>query len=132
MMSVSTARILGLNWTQEDVDFSNRTLVRKDIPAPDAPLPDQPLRDDARGVERFVQNRIVSALLRHAEHHGYGLNEISCHMQEGIFTAEELSQLMQLLGSSLQGWGEFDFVSQELWDRVTAGNAGTDEIKEAR
>ena len=75
------------------------------------PSPIQPIDRDARGVLRFRENRIVSRVLDVAKAQGYGLNEIAC----GDFTAEERQQFAQLIGYSLDGYGDLSYVGAEAY-----------------
>jgi hypothetical protein len=73
---------------------------------------DQPLvvKD---GVVRFQENAIVRYLL---DHGGIDLNRIA--MLD--FNNADRAQFAQLIGYSLSGYSEFDFVSDELYERAEA------------
>jgi hypothetical protein len=71
--------------------------------------PIQPLYTDSRGVTRFKGNKIVGFLL---ENGGYNMNSIA-----GMnFSNEDREQFAQLIGYSLGGFGELDYVSDETYE----------------
>lgn len=74
--------------------------------------PIQPLAKDAKGVLRFKENALVSALLEHWRATGFGLNELAlkfCTQEH----ADDWQQLAQLIGYSLSGYGELSYVSDD-------------------
>lgn len=75
--------------------------------------PDQELVQDAHGTIRFAKNRVVDKLLDIASQHGYSLNEIAIDRCNGLFTDNEVSQLNQLTGYSVSGWGGLSYVTEE-------------------
>lgn len=75
--------------------------------------PPQPLETDKNGILRFKQNAIVRYLLDNGPH---DLNAIALLP----FSAEDRSQFAQLIGYSLSGYGELDYVSNEDYDRALA------------
>lgn len=90
--------------------------------------PIQPIITDPHGVERFKENKIVSALLDFGRDHGFGLNQIACLP----FTVEDRRQLTQLIGYSVSGYGDLSYVTEadlEEVDQAEAarrGDAGSD------
>lgn len=72
-------------------------------------VPIQPLERDEDGVIRFRKNAIVDYLL--GQYEG-GLNELAC---KG-FSDDDWTQLAQLIGYSLDGFGELSYVSDGVYD----------------
>lgn len=66
--------------------------------------PMQPVVVAADGVIRFKQNQIIRDMLDLCEKHGLGLNEIAMRDYE----KDDRSQLMQLIGYSVSGYGNLD------------------------
>ena len=87
-------------------------------------MPLQPIRIDERGVERFVPNRIVEALL---ETSSLDLNKIACM----DFTQQEQEQFAQLIGYSVGGWSELSYVSDEALATVEKMMEGKSEQEAA-
>lgn len=63
--------------------------------------PMQPVVMAADQVIRFKQNKIVNDLLEFCQEHGFGLNEIAIR----DYDKDDRSQLMQLIGYSVSGYG---------------------------
>lgn len=63
--------------------------------------PMQPVVLAADGVVRFKENKIITYLLHFAERRGIDLNQIASM----DFDRDDYSQLMQLLGYSVSGYG---------------------------
>lgn len=63
--------------------------------------PMQPVVMAADHVIRFKQNKIVNDLLEFCQERGFGLNEIAMRDYE----KDDRSQLMQLIGYSVSGYG---------------------------
>ena len=63
--------------------------------------PMQPVVVAADGVIRFKANQIISDMLDLCQKHGFGLNEIAM----GDYGKDDRSQLMQLIGYSVSGYG---------------------------
>jgi hypothetical protein len=61
----------------------------------------QPVVKAADGTVRFKQNQIISDMLELCQKHGLGLNEIAMRDYE----KDDRSQLMQLIGYSVSGYG---------------------------
>jgi hypothetical protein len=61
----------------------------------------QPIVKAADGIVRFKQNQIISDMLELCQKHGLGLNEIAMRDYE----KDDRSQLMQLIGYSVSGYG---------------------------
>ena len=66
--------------------------------------PMQPVAVAADGVIRFKQNQIIRDMLDLCEKHGLDLNEIAMRDYE----KDDRSQLMQLIGYSVSGYGNLD------------------------
>ena len=85
--------------------------------------PMQPMKKDKNGVMRFNSNFIVRRLLDFCQEHGLGLNELA----RESFSPEDRMQLAQLIGYSLSGYGELDYVDDcsyvaaEKLARIAAG-----------
>ena len=73
--------------------------------------PMQPMKKDKNGVMRFNSNFIVRRLLDFGQERGFGLNELACEN----FSPEDRMQLAQLLGYSLSGYGELDYVDDHSY-----------------
>lgn len=73
--------------------------------------PDQPLVDDEHGTRRFRQNAIVRYLL---DNGGIDLNALAVLE----FSAEDQMQFAQLIGYSLSGYGDLDYVTDEAYQRA--------------
>lgn len=85
------------------------TFKAKGEPTPE-PIPQHPIQPLVMDPEvlRFKENAIVRKLLDVATANGYSLNEIT---RDPNTTREDLVQLYQLIGYSLSGYGELQFVS---------------------
>ncbi|AIR90505.1 SIMPL domain-containing protein [Pseudomonas cremoricolorata] len=66
--------------------------------------PMQPVVVAADGVIRFKANQIVSDMLEVCRKHGLDLNEIAARDYE----KDDRSQLMQLIGYSVSGYGNLE------------------------
>jgi len=86
--------------------------------SPELDYPDQPMHTDHQGEIRFRSNRIVRVLLERTRAHGFTLNEIMDMAGCGAFSRDELRQLAQLLGYTLGGYLELDFVDDASKDRA--------------
>ena len=75
--------------------------------------PMQPIEIDDRGCPRFKANAIVRYLL---DEGGIDLNQIAIKN----FSAEDQMQLAQLIGYSVGGYGELDYVTDESYDEAEA------------
>ena len=72
--------------------------------------PIQPLENDSHGRPRFKPNKIVQHLL---DHGGIDLNQIACLPD---IPQEDHEQFAQLIGYSLNGFGELSYVRDETYD----------------
>jgi len=63
--------------------------------------PMQPVVEAPDGVIRFKANQIISDMLEICGKHGFDLNEIAAR----DYKKDDLSQLMQLIGYSVSGYG---------------------------
>jgi hypothetical protein len=81
-------------------------------------FPMQPLVRDPDGVIRFRGNRIVRFLLDAGP---FDLNSLALMPWED----QEREQLAQLIGYSVDGFGELDYVSNDAWETAIA-HARTD------
>ena len=79
------------------------------------PQPMQPLYRDEDGVPRFQKNSIVRHLLDKAKTHGIDLNYLSTQ----DFPREDWEQFSQLIGYSLTGWSELNYVSNEAYKKAS-------------
>jgi hypothetical protein len=82
--------------------------------------PMQPVVIDPHGVVRFRENRIVSMLLDHARTTGVDLNGIGVMVSKGQHSEDDLVQLMQLIGYSVCGAADLDFMPRDLIDAADA------------
>ncbi len=73
--------------------------------------PPQPIVKDVRGTLRFKQNAIVRHLL---DNGGIDLNQLGMLP----FSKEDRSQFAQLIGYSVSGYGDLDYVSDREYVRV--------------
>lgn len=77
--------------------------------------PMQPIWLDKSGVARFKENQVVRYFLNEG---GLTLNDLA---REGDrFTQDDKEQFMQLIGYSVSGFGDLDFVSDETYDKAEA------------
>ena len=79
--------------------------------------PMQPVVLAADGVVRFKENKIVAYLLQFAEDRGVDLNQIAIM----DFGDDDYSQLMQLIGYSVSGYGNLGAANRrhvDLADRL--------------
>lgn len=84
--------------------------------------PIQPLTKDANGTLRFKENKIVSDLLDVASKHGLSLNDIALRS----YSHEDRRQLAQLIGYSLNGYGELrSYVDDAAYAVAVAKSKGT-------
>lgn len=94
--------------------------------AKDLPHPMQPIGWDGHGVIRFKRNAIVNTLLQEcAERGGTDLNRIAILVQTGAFSVEDEIQLAQLIGYSVSGFGDLNYVPEEI---VAQADAEADRI----
>lgn len=86
--------------------------------------PIQPLVPDAHRTLRFKENRIVSHLLDWASPRGMGLNQLA--MMD--FSNDDRQQFAQLIGYSLNGYGELrSYVDDEAYSAAAHMADGKDE-----
>lgn len=83
--------------------------------------PIQPLERDDHNVLRFRKNRIVNYLLDSHPH--VDLNTLA----RREFSAEDRQQFAQLIGYSLNGYGELPYVDDEAYDTAAHMAEGLDE-----
>lgn len=84
--------------------------------------PIQPLYSAEFDIIRFKPNKIVQYLLDNGP---FDMNHLAC--QE--FDAEDEEQFAQLIGYSLSGFGDLDYVSDETFDRaVSMADTSTQEV----
>jgi len=79
------------------------------------PHPMQPIGYDDRNIARFKENGIVRFLLDNGP---FSLNELSMMLAKGKFSQEDYTQLMQLIGYSVSGYGELSTSPPELVTRA--------------
>lgn len=75
--------------------------------------PLQPLIRDAMGCDRFKENQIVSHLLKHG---GIDMNALACMP----FSVEDREQFAQLIGYSLDGFGELSYVTDATFEAAVS------------
>lgn len=85
--------------------------------------PIQPLSLDEHGVMRFKSNAIVEHLLGVGRDHNNGLNELS----RMDFSKEDWQQLAQLIGYSLSGYGELNYVDDDAYGAAQLMSEGLPE-----
>ena len=74
--------------------------------------PMQPVGFDSTGkVVRFKENKIVRFLLNEGP---FDLNQISSMMAKDMFSEEDYTHLMQLIGYSISGYGELPTSPEDL------------------
>jgi hypothetical protein len=79
----------------------------------------QPVEWDGKGVIRFKRNAIVAHLLDLTTLAGIcDLNRIVIGVARGQFSNEDQVQLAQLLGYSVSGYGDLDFVPRDVVRRA--------------
>jgi hypothetical protein len=82
--------------------------------------PMQPIELDSHGVYRFRENEIVSYLIRNSN---LGLNELVILHHQRPFHVKDWEQLLQLIGYSVSGYGDYlqnDLVTQDSVDEADA------------
>jgi len=67
---------------------------------------------EVNGILRFKPNRVVRYLL---DHGGIDLNRLAFEFSGKEYN-DERAQLAQLIGYSLSGFSELDYVSDEMYD----------------
>lgn len=82
----------------------------------DASHPMQPVVIDEHNVARFKSNAIVRAIYEFARERGMGLNEIA----RMPFDREDREQFAQLLGYSVSGAADLEYVSDETIAKADA------------
>lgn len=83
-------------------------------------LPLQPIVRDKDGVLRFQKNEIVAFLLDWASQRGMSLNE----MARMPFDVADREQFAQLIGYSIGGFSELDYVRDDTYARAEAASKG--------
>ena len=73
--------------------------------------PIQPIEKDDKGILRFKENKIIVYLFDH------GLLDLN-KLATLNFSDEDRQQLAQLLGYSLDGYGELSYVSDDAYEAV--------------
>lgn len=88
--------------------------------------PMQPVVKAADGTIRFKENKIISDMLELCQKHGFGLNEIAM----GDYEKDDRSQLMQLIGYSVSGYGSLSCSrAKHLMRADEKAESMTDEVK---
>lgn len=91
--------------------------MRKAVPFPRQPV--QPLTVTEHGTTRFQENKIVRYMLDLCTEKGiFDLNDIGRLGCEGFFNQADQEQFAQLIGYSLSGFGELNYVSDHTYDRA--------------
>lgn len=86
------------------------------------PLPLQPVYKDKHGVMRFQENIIVRHLL---DHGGIDLNALAAMG----FPKEDWMQFAQLIGYSISGFGELNYVDSETFYAASVAADGGNELE---
>jgi hypothetical protein len=81
--------------------------------------PVQPIYKDKHNVIRFKENNIVKFLLDN------GLHDLNSLAIMG-FSHEDHEQLAQLIGYSLSGFGDLDYVTDETYERAASQKVESD------
>ena len=87
--------------------------------------PIQPLEKDSDGTLRFKRNAIVRHLL---DHGGIDMNKLAVM----TFSSEDREQFAQLIGYSLDGFGELSYVSDDSYSAAAAMADGKVSEKDAK
>ena len=77
--------------------------------------PMQPVYIDCDGVVRFRANKIVRLLLDTGK---FDLNDLSSMLSNGVLEQADYTQLMQLIGYSVDGYGELSTSPPELVEKA--------------
>ena len=85
-------------------------------------FPIQPIYKDPNGRLRFTKNRIVHHLHKIGQQYNCGLNELA----EMDFTNEEWCQFAQLIGYSLSGYSELNYVDNAKYNEAIAASKNQD------
>lgn len=83
-------------------------------------MPLQPISDDENGVQRFVENRIVSKLLDAGP---LDMNDLAIM----DFSQQERIQFAQLIGYSVSGFGSLSYVDEETYGAAARMDEGSTE-----
>lgn len=84
--------------------------------------PIQPIETDAAGNPRFKENAIVRYLLEHGPH---DMN----HLARKEFSKEDRQQFAQLIGYSLRGYGELNYVDDDAYEAAEQISQGKPELQ---
>lgn len=106
-ISMLASNIISAAGGDIDTDWLNEGETKDTRPASTHPM--QPLVEDEHGVIRFKKNAIVSDMLDRDAANG-GQNKIAYEVITGKHTHEDYSQLMQLIGYSVSGYGDLSIV----------------------
>ena len=93
---------------------------------PDTKQPLQPLYFDKDGVARFRANAIVRWLLDAGP---FDMNQIA--VLPGI-TAQDRAQFAALIGYSVSGWGDLDYVSEGASEELEQADQAVDAMVRER
>ncbi len=74
--------------------------------------PNQPLEKDSEGIQRFKQNKIVRYLLDAGP---FDMNDLALMP----FDDEDRQQFAQLIGYSVCGYSDLDYVSDERFESIS-------------
>lgn len=66
----------------------------------------QPIVLDDAGIARFRENAVVRFLVDELKRRGFSLNELDRERCRADWSREDWSQLMQLIGYSVSGYGD--------------------------
>lgn len=73
--------------------------------------PMQPIELDEKGTPRFKGNGVIKYLFQTGK---LNLNDLSVLLGQGAFSQEDYSQITQLLGYSVSGWGDLSTSPEHL------------------
>ncbi len=90
--------------------------------------PIQPIEKDKDGVPRFKQNAIIRYLIDVGYKHGCGLNDLA----RMNFSNEDWMQLAQLIGYSLNGYGELSYVDNDSYGVAEVMSKSDENEKDVR
>ena len=117
---------LTLPWHNEKLwRFATEKEIERTMKTKDLKHPMQPIGFDDAGIIRFKENKIVSFLLDSGT---FDLNQIRRMLAEGVFTNEDYTHLMQLIGYSVSGYGELNTSPTDL---VTQADEIANELYES-
>lgn len=74
---------------------------------------------DINGRDRFEENLLVGVLVDNFKYKNMsGLNALSFYYQANGVAEEHYSQITQLIGYSISGWGTLSTTTDEDWEEI--------------